>query len=359
MSISGIYAVTNQVTNGIISTDIVDIELTSFEMNENNEEIEYETTRHVIPGEEISITPKVYNHGMDCYLRIKVKYINENLDFMNYVTGFSEKFTKYGDYYYYSDILQSDESIKIFETIKIPEEIRTMTDSDRIKLEIVAEAIQGRNFEPDYTLADPWKNIKPSKTINNTYCIDEDSSHILINYEDNTDKSVFVSDNFFVDARKLVPGDEYTDSIKIKNNNAEKAKYYIKMNTDGNNIKERKLLESLKLIITKDNGDVIYDGNFIINEKILLGEYSLGEEENIYFKVKVPFELDNQYENLNSKLLIIFFGEYNGNESKQDSNTIKTGDSIDFPVITFLISAIGLIIVMILFYRENKKININ
>ena len=344
----------NQETNGIIQTDVVDIKIQNYKLEDNNKETEYGSEiKKVMPGDKISIIPKVFNLGMDCYLRVKVNYIDGDIDFIDYVAGFSDKFTKYGEYYYYNTTLKSKETVKIFDTIEIPEDAEFHTRDGRIKLEIIAEAIQERNFQPDYTLADPWKNVKPSKSVNSTYEINGENSKVVINYEDNTDKDISVSNNFFERARKIVPGDSFTDSIKIKNTNKEKTKYYLKFNTDRNDIKEINLLSQIQLIITKKNGQVVYNGKLLSEDKILLGEYKLGEIDELYFKVSVPEELDNQFENLNPRLLLVFSAEYDTKENA-DRNP-QTGDSIDVAITIFFISAIGLVIVMLLAYKEKKK----
>ena len=354
MSISGIYALSNQETNGIIKTDIVDIRIQNYKLEKNNNEIEYGTEiNKVMPGDNISIIPKISNLGMDCYLRIKVNYVDNNIDFTDYVTGFSKDFTKYGDYYYYNRILNSNETIKLFDTIRIPKDVRSLTKNNNIKLEIITEAIQGKNFQPDYTLANPWKNVKPEKTVNSTYDIDAENSKVLINYENNTDKDISVSNNFLERARRIVPCDSFTDTMKIKNANKENAKYYLKLNTNKNNIKETNLLNQIQLIITRKNGQVVYNGKLLNEDKILLGEYKLNEEDELYFKVSVPEELDNQFENINPGLLLVFSAEYDTKE-KTEWNP-KTGDSIDVAITIFVISSIGLAIVMLLAYIEERK----
>ena len=82
---------------------------------------------------------------MDCYLRIKVNYIDDETNFINYVTGFSEDFTKYGEYYYYNTILKSKDNVKIFDSITIPEDVSSRISDGKIKLEVIAEAIAEAN----------------------------------------------------------------------------------------------------------------------------------------------------------------------------------------------------------------------
>ena len=353
MSISGIYVIANQGTNKGLSTDLVDIEVKNYKLDEDENESEFgDEERKVIPGEEFSIIPKVFNLGMDCYLRIKVNYINEDTDFIDYVTGFSGDFTKYGEYYYYNNVFKSNENVKIFDTIRIPEDVASRVSNGKIKLQVIAEAIQEKNFQPDYALADPWKNVQPSKTVNSTYEID-DKSNVTINYENNTDKDISVSDNFFERARKIVPGDNFTDSIKIKNTNKEKVGYYLSLNVDKKDSKDKDLLNQIQLIITNKNGKVVYKGKLLKEDKLLLGEYKLGEEDELYFNVIVPEDLNNEYENLGPKLLLVFSADY---KAKEDTIILPiTGDPITLAITIFCISTIGLVTVVLLAYRERKK----
>lgn len=358
MSISGIFAFVSQETNGVISTDIVDIKITNFKLDENNTEIEYSNeSSQVTPGDVISIIPKINNNGMNCYLRVKVKYINDNTDFTNYVTGFSGDFTKYGDYYYYNKVFNSAEQVKLFDTIKIPEDINEQsTSTGKIELVITAEAIQDRNFEPDYSLSDPWKNVQPEATINNTYEIDEENSKVMINYEDETEKDILISDDLFVKAKKMVPGDGFADTISIKNTHNSKAKYYLQLNADASTEQYAKLLNQISLVITTQDGQVLYDGKLSSTGKIALGEYQPGEQGQLNYNVSVPLGLNNLSENLNPKLLFIFSAEYENKITPgQNSKSIKTGDTIDLAITVFLISAVGLVTIMILFYREKRK----
>ena len=354
MMISGIYALANQETNSVLRTDFVDIEVNNYKLNDNDEESEFGTEiKKVNPGDKFSIIPKVFNLGMDCYLRIKINYINDETDFINYVTGFSEDFIKYGEYYYYNSILKANENVKIFDTIKIPDDITSRINEGKIELEVIAEAIQDRNFQPDYTLENPWRNVKPSKTVNSTYEIDDESSKIVISYEDNIDKDISISDNFFERARKIVPGDNFTDSIKIKNTNKEKANYYLSISTDKKDEKEIELLSRIQLIITKKNGQVVFNGKLLNEDKLLLGEYKLGEDDELYFNVIVPEDLDNQFENLSPKLILVFSSDY---EAKEENIILPiTGDPIVMAVTIFCISTIGLVTVVLLAYRERKK----
>ena len=348
MTISGIYALNKQETSGKINTSEVDIEIQNYRLNDNNEEVECEETTIVSPGDIVSIIPKVSNNGIDCYLRFKAFYIDNNTDFSNYVTGLTSDFNKYGDYYYYKGILKTSEVLKLFDTIKIPNDVETITTNGKIKLEITVEAIQDKNFNPDYTLDDPWKGEEPTETINEQYDIDDENSNIYVTCENDIEKDILVSSDFFEDAKNLLPGDEFIDTIEINNTDKKEVEYFLRLDTDKNSDIESELLKQIKLIITNEEGQEIYNGSLYIKDKISLGKYKKGEKDKLYFNVIVPTKLDNRFENLNPKISLIFSAEY-------DSKNPGTGDYIDLATTIFLLSSIGFITIKVIYYKERKK----
>ena len=82
MCISGIYAFTNISISTIendINTGAVNIELKQYTTNNNGKEVMYnENEKTVLPGEVISIIPRVSNLGDSCYIRAKFSYTNIN-----------------------------------------------------------------------------------------------------------------------------------------------------------------------------------------------------------------------------------------------------------------------------------------
>lgn len=368
MSISAIYAMSNEMTNGVISTGIVDIKIDTYQIS-NGQEVSYgDTKKKVTPGEVVSIIPKIANYGENCYVRVKVNYINSNTDFKNYVTNFSSDLNKVGEYYYYNKILKPKESIKLFDTIKIPDNIYDLITGREIQLEIIAEAIQDKNFEPDYTLAEPWKNVNPTKCINTSYSIDAEGqySKIDIKYEDDINNDIIIPEEFFENLKTAMPGDTFTNYLEIKNLNKKSVKYFLRFATEELNAKNIELLSFIDLTITNQEGKVIYTGKLLTQDKILLGKYSLNEGDKLEFKVSVPNDLDNEYVNLNPKLSLIFTADYKGykenkeNKEKQQEKHIKnpiTGDSIDWDITIFLLSSIGLIVVILVEYFERRNID--
>lgn len=385
MSISGIYALTLQTTGGKFNTGGVDIEIQNYSLNSEETEVKYDNeNKEVSPSEVISLISKIENYGENCYVRTKIFYINDDINFKQYVTGMSDEWEKYGEYYYYKKTLNKDEKLKIFDAIKIPDNIRELTSESKIKLEITAEAVQEKNFEPDFSKEDPWQGIVPTQSINTKYDLDTNENYMIIKYEDGADEDINVPNNFFEGMKNLMPGDSYTSSVEIKNNNKKDAKYYFKLSINEENENYQELLNNTDLIISSKNGQVLYNGKMINDKKILLGEYNIGQEDKLDFKISVPKELENKYANLGSTLNLIFSAEYEKentennnaensdntdntveNESKKDNNNSKanenklspkTGDKINVAITVFVISCIGLVIVSFLDYREKRNI---
>ena len=161
MSISGILAASNQGMRAV----------------RNPVNIKIEAAQHskkiVDPGDKVSYVPRVLNSGTPCYLRVKVSYIRDDIDFKNFVTNFPNTFIQKGDYYYYEPVLNQNESITLFDTVKIPDNAEELTDNKKLVLTIYAEAVQEEGFEPDYSLADPWKGLVPQKNTGIIYYIND------------------------------------------------------------------------------------------------------------------------------------------------------------------------------------------
>lgn len=375
MSISGIYAIVVQTSSERFNTDGIDIKIQNYSLNNDGTEVkdDYED-KEVSKSEVISSIPKIENYGENCFVRIKIFYINDVVNFKEYVTGMTDKWEKHGEYYYYKDILNKDDKIKIFDTIKIPDNIREITNDAKIKLEITAEAVQEKNFEPDFTKENPWHEIVPMQSVNTKYDINTNDNYIVIKYENGADEDISVPRNFLYGMKNLMPGDSYKSSIKIKNK--KDAKYYLKLKLNEDDEIYQEFLNKIDLIITNKEGKELYNGKMINNQNILLGNYNIGQENKLDFKILVPKELDNKYENLGLTLNLIFSADYEQRETENNSkdnnnknenteenikNNVnkgspKTGDNINVAITIFVISSLGLIIVSFLDYMEKRNI---
>ena len=154
--------------------------------------------------------------------------------------------------------------------------------------------------------------------------------------------------------RKLLPGDSFVEDIQINNKDKKNAKYYMRIDINENDEDTRKLLSQIDLII-RSGDEIIYKGKFLDVDKTLLASLDKGGKKNIQFEVSAPIELSNEYTNIVPKFSITFFAEF---EAEKIPLNPKTGDDITISFLTFLLSSIGLVIIIILGARERKRQNI-
>lgn len=165
MSISGFNVVKGKTQKAVKNP--VDIKIETYKG--------YESGKTFSPGEVVSFVPKVLNTSVDCYLRVKIEYVNSNTDFLDYITDFPESLEKHGEYYYLKNVFKANEVLNLFNTIKIPEDAELRVSGKNVRLEIIAEAIQADGFNPDYSLEDPWKGVIPEKNTGQIIYIDDDT----------------------------------------------------------------------------------------------------------------------------------------------------------------------------------------
>ena len=355
MTISGIYALTEQGVNGALSTSTIDIEIKTYSKKGESDEIEYADDIVVFPGDTVDFIPKIFNQGTDCYLRMKINYINDSINFEDYVTGFSKKFTKHGDYYYYDDTFNAKDAVKLFDKITIPAEAESLAVNEKLRIEIIAEALQVKNYTPDYNAEDPWKGVEPTQNVRNAYSVDiDDDSKLIIKYENGTENDIGVPSDFLERTRKLLPGDSFVEDIQINNKDKKNTKYYMKIDIAEDDEETRKLLSQIDLLI-RSGDEIIYRGKFSGVDKTLLASLDKGGKKNLQFEVSAPIELSNEYTNIVPKFSITFFAEF---EAEKIPLNPKTGDDITISFLTFLLSSIGLVIIIILGARERKRQNI-
>lgn len=364
MCVSGVQALTKDTeVKGILSSGAVEIDLKTYTISDGSEVIYTEENKHVMPGSEISLIPRVSNKAEACYLRAKIEINDESLCS---VDGITSNWTKKGDYYYLTNVFAKDATVDLFTKVKISDNVSQGSENETIIVKVTVEAIQDKNFEPDYSLEDPWKGVEIEKCIEKTYSVDDEDATTVTYQPD----SIEVTSDFFNDLDTLMPGDEITGTVKIKNKHSKNSEIFMDIVQDDLDDEADELLKSLIIKIDDENGNTIYEGNVYDFPITSLGEFSSGQEKSLTFKMVVPPELTNEYSKINSKLNWIFYTEDEEEpvkpdepeeqkekpEEKQSYKHPKTGDTkIDISLLVFYTSAICLIIVIVLGFIERKK----
>ena len=369
MCISGIYALRDEMSdieNGI-STSAVDIEIKEY--NKNGELFD-EDGKHVSPGDEIILIPRVNNLGIECYIRDKITYIIDNESFVveDYITGNYSSWTKRDDYYYYDSILGRSESVNLFNKITIPN-LSSEYDGKQVVVHIVVDAIQTRNFDGN------WDDVEIKESIDRTYDIDYDGESSVV-YEDDTKNHVILDAGFFDNLGNMLPGDQMNENVKILNSSKNKNRYYLAIDYNELSQDEIVLLKKIKLIIKNSNDEVLANSNLGEKEKYTLGEFSANEGDSYNIELSFPSDADNNYSKLFAKVLWKFSydtieshddeeddGKDDGGGNTPDDKTIPdhsnnpdTGDlKFDWSITVFLLSTLGFILMLFFGKINNKK----
>ena len=312
------------------NTGIVDIDLQQYEIV-NGEEVESMGVTEVMPGRQVSRIARITNEAYDCYVRAKVAFSKEDLSEED-LYGISEDWVRKDDgYYYYTKVLKTDESTDLFEGVSIPTDFSQELEEQRLNLDVNVDAIQSRNFNPNFNNGNPWGDVEILERKQGDYemsqfKMNEDSNVFTVEYKGASEGLVINKDDFFSDFTTMMPGDVLEHDIELKNTGDNKIDLYFNTET----VDDSELLDAIQLQISVD-GKEIYNGSINaeeLNDKIKLGNYGDGK---MSFKVTVPAELNNHYSLLDSKVKWVFSAdeqEPGGGISQviDKINPVKTGD---------------------------------
>ena len=312
------------------NTGIVDIDLQQYEIV-NGEEVESSGVTEVMPGRQVSRIARITNEAYDCYVRAKVAFSKEDLSEED-LYGISEDWVRKDDgYYYYTKVLKTDESTDLFEGVSIPTDFSQELEEQRLNLDVNVDAIQSRNFNPNFNNGNPWGDVEILERKQGDYemsqfKMNEDSNVFTVEYKGASEGLVINKDDFFSDFTTMMPGDVLEHDIELKNTGDNKIDLYFNTET----VDDSELLDAIQLQISVD-GKEIYNGSINaeeLNDKIKLGNYGDGK---MSFKLTVPAELNNHYSLLDSKVKWVFSADEQEPEGDISQvidkiNPVKTGD---------------------------------
>ena len=347
MLISGIYALNKEIitTESGISTGAVDIKIEEY--NGNTQPFD-EDGSYVMPGDEIVLIPRVNNLGLDCYLRAKIEYtINgDSFSEIDYIEGNYSSWTKKDNYYYYDSIFTKNSYIDLFNKVTIPN-LSSNYNGKKVVVHIIVEAVQSKNFDGN------WDEVNIRESINRSYDIDYEGESSVI-YEDSTNNHISLDSDFFNKLGNILPGDSFSEDVTLLNKSNTENEYYLSIDYDNLTNEELALLQKMTLSIKK-NGEVLLNGNLANKNQYTLGVYKKGEGDIFKIEISLPKDAENEYSKLFTKIKWKF--SYKNLSDGSDSDNPKTGDlGINLYIIVFILSTLGLIIDMIMWKKENKRI---
>lgn len=281
---SAIYAMSETIVTNHLSTGVVDIELND----------KAEIPQRVLPGQDIPGAKEIINAGDACFVRAKIQFRDASMPMEESVYGMPEAWEYHDDgYWYYTDAMETGETLTLFSGFTVPEEYPQDEEGGAFFLDVDVDAIQSRNFTPDFETDSPWGNVAIER------CIREDGNDITIlreaseqdftiTYEGDAEKLFAEPEDFFSNLPTLLPGDAYTDHAILKNNSDRDIILYFRSDA-----KHTELLDAVNMT-GKLAGKVFYDwtlaGTF--KEELTI---PAGEEVNLEFTISVPSSLQNAY----------------------------------------------------------------
>lgn len=294
-----------------------------------------EEPKIVVPAEQISKIPTVTNKGEDCYLRASFTYsgATEELTALSDedLSGITEDWEKIGDYWYYKNVLKKGDSVDIFQGISVPADWTEAHADQELKVNVKAEAIQAKNFKPDYSAMSPWGNqtIELALTEDDGE-VTEVQKNVKLSVEFNGDahKLVAAPKNFFQNFGTMMPGDTFSDSVKLANTTDKEAELFFRTDLKNQTAEQIDLLSKINLMVNY-GGKEVYNGPLKaddLNTYISLGKYKAGQEGKLDFTVSVPKELNNTYALQKADVRWIFTVKEQEDAKKKDKDSNTGGN---------------------------------
>ena len=177
-----------------------------------------------------SFIPCITNKAESCYVRVKLTAQTETqqINIVKGLYGVSDEWKAAGDYLYCTKPIENGESVDVCEGFDIPAEWDYMK-SNNMNVKVTADAIQSKNFTPDFTSESPWGDVAILESkVGDEYNVNAlgkatGNGNIKVVYANEFAGITTNSDNFFQDV-SFMPGDTYSDSIKLYNNTDKAAK---------------------------------------------------------------------------------------------------------------------------------------
>lgn len=333
-----------------IQTGDINIQLEEYQVDDQGKESLYDFDGSVLPGDTISKIPRITNLAEPCYIRVHLAFPQPE-DMMlpglsdEHLQGISDKWIRIDDYYYYPDVLNTGDTLDFFQSVHIPSDLENEYAGQELAVSIQIDAIQAKNFTPDFTSTAPWGDQVIEICAHNQTqpIIKHPYQSMYVEYEGNSHKLITASDDFFSNLGQMMPGDILSDEITLRNTTNSDAEFFFRTAfSDSLSDEAVDLLEQIFLEITLGD-ELLYRGRLkstALEEAISLGIYKSGETESFQFTLYMPEALTNTYALRETSVKWIFSVE---NEELEITTPppVKTGDESEIGryLVLFLLSA--------------------
>ena len=328
----------------------VNIELAKSSLDKDGRKTAFDDEQVVLPGQTVDEIVEVNNLANDAWIRMKVTFDDSDIKGLDdSLLSISDNWIKRGEYYYYTKPVDRGDSAEFMENVKIPTTWDESLSDQKMELHFTADAVQIKNFTPDFDSEDPWFGTVIEKSITDEYIIPEEKHDLFsVSYEGGAEGLVKVGEDFFSNWGDLMPGDVVSDEVTVANRYAKPVSIYFRTET----IADDKFLKELNLQI-KCEDKVLYDGSMAgeIKNKVLLGTLKKGETKHLTYTLTVPEWLDNPYAMSKTETKWIFTAVLP--EEKSLLNKVQTGDSM-IPV-AVATASVGCLVGSFIFMKKERE----
>lgn len=310
----------------------------------------------VMPGEMVSYIPRVTNLEADSYIRVRLEISVDGTEIAltpDSYFGIGENWIRKGNCFYCLDVFGQNESSDVIGGIVIPQSLTYA--GGKVRIRATADAIQARNFEPDFNRANPWGTVEIQ-----TLDCREDGRGAVCRGAMKTQSMDFSfaregtfecsTEDLFSGFDSFQPGDSYSEKLDMKNMSGRKLVVYFR--TD--NVKTD-LLDEMKLSI-RCCGKSVYSGPLTseaLGSFMEIGTIENGRAGKFEFEISMPKEADNRYSMLEDNVTWIIV--VSGAEEEDESGAVATGDRWLAPALAALGVSAALLAAVITVYAGSRK----
>ena len=189
----------------------INISLEKHGLDEKGEKTDFDDAQVVVPGQVVDELVDIFNLANDAWVRMKVTFDDSTIDgnmLDDSLLNLGDDWVKCGDYYYYTKPVKHGEAAEFLKSVSIPAEwTEALSEKDQ-KINFTADAVQEKNFTPNFKSDDPWFGTVIEQSVTDAYTVPVTSNNpFSVAYEGGAAGLVKVGDDFFSNWGTLMPGD--------------------------------------------------------------------------------------------------------------------------------------------------------
>lgn len=251
----------------------------------------------------VSYVPRITNYGATCYLRVHLlaKAGEKELDLTDHLQDIQDGWLQKGEYLYYQEPVEYGSSVDVCQGFQLPEEWDYYRDK-ALRIQADADALQARNFSPDFTAEKPWgdlvvmaSRIEAGNRLESVEPAGDDLQERNGNpcsvIADKENGLVLERGDFFSHAMFL-PGDSRRESLQLSNRETKRIQILLKAEWEKSSFLDRMQLQI-------EGGDGSYDGILTgaeLRDYRLLATLDPGETRTVDITLSFPASAGNSYQ---------------------------------------------------------------